>query len=274
MPFSPFPSSPPAAPPLPDGGARLDAVEVTRGTRVVFSGLNLTLGERRIGLVGDNGSGKSTLLRLLNGLILPDAGTVEVVGLDTRRHRRVLPAHVGFVFQNVDHQIIFPTVREEMAFGPLEQGQSKVAARATAERLLAEHGCAGWGERAVDELSEGQKQLVCILAALAAGPRVLLLDEPFSALDLPTRLALSERLAGLDQQVLMASHDLGLLAGFDRVVWLHAGAVAADGAPGEVLPLYEAHARARVARARLERGGGVSTARHVQGANLPGPRSR
>ncbi|WP_454917899.1 energy-coupling factor ABC transporter ATP-binding protein [Xanthobacter sediminis] len=247
MPFPPFSARQPAPPPAPEGGARLDGVEVTRGARVVFSGLTLTLAERRIGLLGDNGSGKSTLLRLLNGLILPDAGRVEVAGLDTRRHRRALPAHVGFVFQNVDHQIIFPTVREEIAFGPLEQGVPKAAATAAAERLLAAHGCAGWGDRAVDELSEGQKQLVCILSALAAGPRVLLLDEPFSALDLPTRLALSDKLARLDQQVIMASHDLHLFSGFDRVVWLHAGAVAADGAPGEVIPLYEDHARARAA---------------------------
>lgn len=257
MPFSPFSARRPAPPPAPDGGARLHAVEVTRGARVVFSGLDLTLAERRIGLVGDNGSGKSTLLRLLNGLILPDAGTVEVVGLDTRRHRRQLPAHVGFVFQNVDHQIIFPTVREEIAFGPLEQGFAKPAALAAAERLLAAHGCGGWGDRAVEELSEGQKQLVCILSALAAGPRLLLLDEPFSALDLPTRIALSERLAGLDQQVIMASHDLGLFAGFDRLVWLHAGRVAADGAPGEVIGLYEAHAHAHArVRGRATSSGG------------------
>ncbi|MFG1479863.1 ABC transporter ATP-binding protein [Xanthobacter sp. V4C-4] len=249
----PFPSlSPrrPAPPPAPDRGARLVGVEVTRGARVVFSGLDLSLGERRIGLIGDNGSGKSTLLRLLNGLVLPDAGTVEVAGLDTRRHRRQLPAQVGFVFQNVDHQIIFPTVGEEIAFGPLEQGLSRSVATAIAERLLAAHGCSGWGDRAVEELSEGQKQLVCILAALACGPRLLLLDEPFSALDLPTRIALSERLAGLDQQVIMASHDLGLFAGFDRVVWLKAGRVAADGAPDEVIALYEGHARARAAERR------------------------
>ncbi|MFG1429628.1 ABC transporter ATP-binding protein [Xanthobacter sp. V2C-8] len=257
MPFPPFSARRPAPPPSAQAGARLDAVEVTRGTRVVFSGFSLTLVERRIGLVGDNGSGKSTLLRLLNGLILPDAGGVEVAGLDTRRHRRRLPALVGFVFQNVDHQIIFPTVREEIAFGPLEQGLDKAAATAAAERLLAEHGCAGWGDRAVDELSEGQKQLVCILSALAAGPRLLLLDEPFSALDLPTRLLLSGHIAGLDQQVVMASHDLSLFTGFDRVVWLHGGEVAADGAPEEVIPLYEAHAHARV-RAHTARAGGLS----------------
>lgn len=242
----------PQQPARPAGSVRLAGVEVTRGARTVFSGLSLTLSERRIGLVGDNGSGKSTLLRLINGLIRPDAGEVTVDGLDTKKDRRRLPATVGFVFQNVDHQIIFPTVREEVAFGPIALGMAKAEANAAAERLLARHGCAGWGERAVADLSEGQKQLVCILAALAAGPRILLLDEPFSSLDLATRLAFAARLAALDLQVIMASHDLHLLESFDRVIWLKAGRVAADGSPADVLPLYEADARAHAAELAIQ----------------------
>jgi biotin transport system ATP-binding protein len=236
-----------AASPTSAADARLRGVRLSRGGRTVFDGLDLDLSERRIGLVGDNGSGKSTLLRLLNGLLLPDAGTVEVCGLETRAHRRALPALAGFVFQNVDHQIIFPTVGEEIAFGPLEQGMGKAQAYAHAGRLLAAHGCAGWEGRAVEELSEGQKQLVCILAALASGPRLLLLDEPFASLDLPTRLFLSDRLAALDLHVIMATHDLHLLEGFDRVVWLDRGRVAADGAPATVLAAYGGHARAKAA---------------------------
>lgn len=224
-------------------------VSLSRGGREVFAGLSLALGERRIGLVGHNGSGKSTLLRLINGLLLPDQGAVAVAGLDSRAHRRDLPAQVGFVFQNVDHQIIFPTVREEVAFGIVEQGVSRQEARAKAELLLAAHGCADWGERAVEELSEGQKQLVCILAAIASGPRILLLDEPFSSLDLPTRLALSARLARFDMQVVMASHDLDLLSGFERIIWLDGGRIADDGPPERILPLYrdDAIRRAREA---------------------------
>ncbi len=247
VPVKPPIEAPRRAPPGPAAGIRLDGVEVTRGGRELFRGLSLALGERRIGLVGANGSGKSTLLRLVNGLILPDRGSVTVNGLDTRRHRRRLPAEAGFVFQNVDHQIIFPTVGEEIAFGLLEQGASKADAQAQARALLARHGCAGWESRAVDALSEGQKQLVCILSALACGPRILLLDEPFSSLDLATRLALSARLAGLDLQVVMASHDLDLLAGFDRVVWIRDGVVAADGRPDAVLAAYVADARAAAA---------------------------
>ena len=127
----------------------------------------------------------------------------------------------------------------------IERGETTAQARRAAEDLLTRHGCAGWIDRAIHELSEGQKQLVCILAILATEPTILLLDEPFSSLDLPTRLSLSARLARLPQQILMASHDLDLLLDFDRVLWLENGQVRADGAPARVLPEYRAHAKAR-----------------------------
>jgi biotin transport system ATP-binding protein len=224
-------------------GVRFEAVALRRDGRQVFDGLSLALTQRRIGLVGDNGSGKSTLLRLANGLLRADAGDVVVNG--QRLQGRAIADGVGFVFQNPDHQIIFPTVAEEIAFGLTERGVSAGDARRAADDLLTQHGCAGWADRAIHELSEGQKQLVCILAVIAPAPAILLLDEPFASLDLPTRLSLSARLAQLPQQIVMASHDLDLLHDFDRVVWLERGAVRADASPAEVLPLYRAHAATR-----------------------------
>ncbi|WGS18120.1 MULTISPECIES: ABC transporter ATP-binding protein [unclassified Bradyrhizobium] len=229
----------------PSVGAVFDQVSLGRGGNRIFDGLSLDLRERRIGLVGDNGSGKSTLLRLANGLLSPQRGEVVVNGRRTTQAGRELHLDVGFVFQNPDHQIIFPTVGEEVAFGLIESGQTAAQARQAASDLLADHGCAGWIDRAIHDLSEGQKQLVCILAILATEPRILLLDEPFSSLDLPTRLSLSARLARLPQQIVMASHDLDLLRDFDRVIWLEKGQVRADGTPSQVLPDYRAHAAAR-----------------------------
>ncbi|KWV46244.1 cobalt ABC transporter [Bradyrhizobium macuxiense] len=226
-------------------GLVFNCVYLARGGGRFFDDLSLDLRERRIGLVGDNGSGKSTLLRLANGLLLPERGEVIANGRHTTQAGRGLHADVGFVFQNPDHQIIFPTVGEEVAFGLIEGGQTAAQARAAAGDLLASHGCAGWIDRAIRDLSEGQKQLVCILAILATEPKILLLDEPFSSLDLPTRLSLSARLARLPQQIVMASHDLDLLHDFDRVIWLEKGQVRADGVPSQVLPDYRAHAAAR-----------------------------
>ncbi|QPC44712.1 ABC transporter ATP-binding protein [Kaustia mangrovi] len=222
---------------------RLEAVSLDRGGRTVFDDLSLDLPEPRIGLVGDNGSGKSTLLRLMNGLLLPDRGRVLVHGRETARHRKDLPSIAGFIFQNPDHQIIFPTVVEEIAFGLRHRGFARREAEQRATALLEETGRGDWADRPVHELSQGEKQLVCILSVLAMEPRVILLDEPFSSLDLVTREAMARRVRRLDQQVVMASHELDMIADFDRVVWLERGRVRADGTPGEVLAAYRRHAR-------------------------------
>lgn len=229
-----------------DGSAiRLEAVSLKRGGRTVFDRLSLQFSAPRIALVGDNGSGKSTLLRLLNGLLVPDSGRVVVHGLETARHRKALPGIVGFIFQNPDHQIIFPTVMEEIAFGLRHRGHKRPEAEARARALLDETGRADWADRPVHELSEGEKQLVCILAVIAMEPRLICLDEPFSNLDLATREAMRMRLARLPQQLVMASHDLEMIADFDRVIWLERGRVRGDGPPEPVLADYRRHARAQ-----------------------------
>lgn len=229
-------------------GIRFESVSFARGSRPIFRDLSVTLAEGRIGLIGDNGSGKSTLLRLINGLLLPDSGRVVVDGLDTAKNRKAIPSRVGFVFQNADHQLIFPTVGEEVAFGLTElRGLDAKTGRERGLDVLARFGCEGWAERAVHELSEGEKQLVCILGVIAPQPAVVLLDEPFASLDLPTRLVLADRLLDLPQQLIAASHDFELLARFDRVLWLDTGQVRADGPPDAVITAYEAEARRRAA---------------------------
>jgi biotin transport system ATP-binding protein len=217
-------------------------VGLERGSRAVFDGFSLELREQRIGLVGNNGSGKSSLLRLAAGLLMPDSGEVLAWTLETRANRRDLARHIGFLFQNPEHQILFPTVEEEIAFGLIEGGMAVRDANARARTLLAEHGCAGWEGRATHALSDGQKQLVCLLAVIAPNPSILLLDEPFSSLDLPTRLDIQRRLHALPQRLVMASHDLDLLAGFDRLIWLDAGRVRMDGVPDAVLAAYRSAA--------------------------------
>lgn len=228
--------------PNPDIAMMIEIAEVSlrRGARQLFDRLSLRLNERRIGLIGGNGSGKSSLLRLINGLLLPDSGEVHV-GVDTTRSARdKVMAGFGFVFQNPDHQIIFPTVAEEIESGLTLRGLPRVDAKQAAQRLLVEHDCADWGACAIHELSEGQKQLVCILSALACQPHTLLLDECFASLDLRTRLELARTLRTLPQRQIMASHDLDLLAGFDRIIWLDDGHIRGDGTPCDIIPRYRA----------------------------------
>lgn len=212
----------------------------------MFQGLSLAFSQRRIGLIGNNGSGKSTLLRLAAGLLQPDQGDVQAHGRSVRDER----PNAGFLFQNPDHQILFPTVGEEIAFGLTEQSMDLSEANGEAARLLAEHGCAGWEKRAVHELSEGQKQLVCLISVLAPNPSMILLDEPFSSLDLPTRYDLRARLLDVKQPIIMASHDLDLLVGFDRVVWLENGQVRGNGPADAVIGAYKATVLSRSSEAR------------------------
>lgn len=218
----------------------LTDVTLKRGPRTIMDGLSLTLSEQRIGLIGHNGSGKSTLARLINGLLLPDQGTVSTFGLATKEKRAELPAHVGFIFQNPDHQIIFPSVEEELAFSLEQTGLDRKKARKEARHWLAEVGREDWAERPVHELSEGQKQLVCIFAVLIMKPRLIILDEPFSSLDARTVRYLRALIASWPQQVIMISHDLTSFAGYDRIIWMEDGTVRMDGAPDAVLAAYQA----------------------------------
>ncbi|QRM33135.1 energy-coupling factor ABC transporter ATP-binding protein [Microvirga sp. VF16] len=219
-----------------------DHVTFAHGEKVVFDGFSLSLQERRVGLIGANGSGKSSLLRLAHGLALPTGGTVTTVGLNTATHRRQIPSRVGFLFQNPDRQIIFPTVGEEIAFGFRERGIPRREAMRQALVWLDRFGRAEWADRVVHELSEGQKQLVCLISVLALEPSLIVLDEPFASLDLATRLAFVDQLRALEQPIVMASHDLDFLAPFDRIVWLEHGRVRADGPPRDVLEAYTAGA--------------------------------
>ncbi len=215
-----------------------EGVTLSRGGTVILEKLDLRLSQKRIGLIGHNGSGKSTLVRALNGLILPDEGSVSVCGVNTAKQRKQLPGLVGFIFQNPDHQIIFPTVEEELAFGLEQMGWSKKQARDRVVRFMDLHGVQEWRDRPVHDLSEGQKQLVCVLSVLIMEPKILVLDEPFASLDLPTRLKMIRWIDRLPQQIIMVSHDLDSLTGYDRVLWLKDGRVHKDGAPEDVLSDY------------------------------------
>ncbi|MEJ8476834.1 energy-coupling factor ABC transporter ATP-binding protein [Roseibium algae] len=225
--------------------AVLKDVSLELGDRLVLENVSLRLCESRVGIVGLNGSGKSSLVRLLNGLRLPTSGEVRIFGAATTAARFELPRHVGFVFQNPDHQAIFPTVEEEIAFGLSQLGAEKIEARTQALAFLEQHHCGHLTQKPFTELSEGQKQLICLLAVLVMDPKLLVLDEPMSSLDGLATRRIFRKLEGLDQKIIMISHDLSLLKEFDRVIWLESGRVRMDGVPEDVLPAYDADINCR-----------------------------
>jgi len=224
-------------------GICFNNVTLVRNGRTVIDQLSLQLSEARIGLIGHNGSGKSSLLRLINGLLPVNAGQISVFGQNPNSGPEKMSSHVGFIFQNPDHQIIFPTVEEELCFGLINQGLPKSKALEKVMTLLSDQGRCDWAKRPIHSLSDGQKQWVCIVSIILMDPKVILLDEPFSALDLPTRYQLLSLLHDLPQQIIMISHELDSFTDFDRIIWLEQGKVRQDGPTDEILKAYYADAK-------------------------------
>ncbi len=171
-----------------------------------------------VALLGANGCGKSTLLKLLDGLLFADAGAYRAFGtdvtedhLDDDQFSRAFRGRVGFIFQNSDAQVFSPTVRDEVAFGPLNMGLEHDAVLARVEDTLAMLDITALADRAPYQLSGGEKKRVAIASVLAMNPEVLLFDEPTAALDPRTQQWMVELIAELHdvgKTIVLATHDL------------------------------------------------------------------
>lgn len=206
--------------------------------KVLLDAVTLRLKEARVGVIGANGSGKSTLLRLVNGLIQPTNGSVTVDGDDTVRAVRRVRRNVGFVFTDPLSQLVMPTGREDVELSLRRSVKNGHERRRQAEAALERLGLLHLADQSIYELSGGERQLMALAAVLAVNPSVLVLDEPSTLLDLRNRELLRRTLAGLDQQIIMSTHDLDLALEMDRVLVIEAGRVAFDGAPAEAVAAY------------------------------------
>lgn len=175
--------------------------------------LNLKRGTRNA-LLGANGSGKTTLLQHINGLLKPSAGEIRLDGklLDySRTGLAALRCRVGMVFQNPDRQLISANVIEDVSFGPLNLGLDETSVRQRVDTALTAVGMSDFAQRAVHQLSFGQKKRVCIAGVLAMQPELLLLDEPMAGLDAGMQadlLGLLDRLVAQGITVLLTTHDV------------------------------------------------------------------
>lgn len=217
----------------PDGKAALNGVDLT-----------IPPGEK-VALVGPNGAGKSTLLLHLNGL-LRGRGEVRVAGFPVAdatlaRVRSV----VGLVFEDPDDQLFSPTVFDDVAFGPIYQGLPEPVVRARVDTALRAVGMEDRVHRVSHHLSAGEKKRVAIATVLAMEPEILVLDEPTSGLDPRARRGLINLLRDLPLTMLVATHDMRMVAElFPRTVVMDGGAVVADGPTPEILAqpeLLQAH---------------------------------
>lgn len=196
-----------------------------------------------VGLVGPSGAGKSTLLMHLNGL-LPEvpaanesAAQVHVHGTAvTKSNLQRIRREVGFLFQDPDDQLFCPTVREDVAFGPLNLGLTQEEACERMRAALRQVGLEHFEQRSTIQLSLGERRRVCLAGVLACEPKVLVLDEPFSNLDPRSRNQLTDILRRFEGAQILATHDLDLVATLcGRVIVIDDGLIRAAGPAEQIL---------------------------------------
>lgn len=212
------------------------------GDVTILERTDLDLTEQRIALIGANGSGKSTLARLVNGLVQASTGRVLVDDLDVAEHGREVRRKVGFVFTDPAAQLVMPTVLEDIALSLRRTHRDKAVRRAAALAVLADHGLEPLADRSVQTLSGGQRQLLALAGVLATGPDVLVADEPTTLLDLANSRRIGDLLLGLDQQLLLVTHDLDLAAKCERGLVVAEGRVVFDGPASDAVAHYRATA--------------------------------
>lgn len=206
--------------------------------------LNLDLESgTRTGIIGENGSGKSTLFLLLSGVLRPDNGEIHL-HQDSIRPAKFNP-RIGLVFQNPDDQLINPSVREDVAFGPRNLGLDETEVRKRVQEALEQTGCTHLAEQIPHRLSGGEKRMVSIAGVLAMKPELVLYDEPSASLDHRARRRLISYLQTATESMLIASHDLNFLNEVcTRILVLANGHIVAQGSPSEILfadPFLQIH---------------------------------
>lgn len=189
-----------------------------------------------LGIMGPNGAGKSTLALHLNG-ILQGEGEIEIMGLPlNKKNLKEIRRKVGFVFQDPDDQLFCPTVREDVAFGPLNMGLAPDVVEWAVGRSLAWVGMEGSEERSPHHMSFGEKKRVALATVLAMEPEILVLDEPVANLDPQGRREFIDLVKSLDVTKVIVSHDLLLNEEVcNRIVVMDRGKIVAEGPTSKIL---------------------------------------
>jgi len=210
------------------------------GNVVALDGVDLTVDHGEIiGIIGQNGSGKTTLTKLLNGLLKPSSGTVTVNGIETTgRSVQEMAPHVGYVFQNPNHQLFARTVAEELKFGPRNIGVPEEEIEERVARAIEFFGLADVVEEHPYRVSFPIRKLVGIASIVTMQPSILILDEPSTGQDHQTTHIINDLMRRLREDgttVVCVSHDMPLLADVvERVIVMKSTRIIADASPREV----------------------------------------
>lgn len=203
----------------------------------ILEKVSLDISQKNTAIVGLNGSGKSSVLRLFNGLEAPTTGKIFVHGIDVVHNQSMARKIVGFVFSDPSAQLLMPTPLEDVELSLRHICQDPHKRREHAVGLLKKYELEPYMHQSVYDLSSGQRQLVALVSVLAVEPSLLVLDEPTTLLDLRNRARLIELIKELPQQLVYATHDLGLAALAQHIIVMHHGKVFAQGGP-EIIEKY------------------------------------
>ncbi len=193
-----------------------------------------------VGIIGHNGSGKSTLSKLLNAILLPTKGDIEVGGMNTKdqSHLWDIRKTAGMVFQNPDNQLVATIVEDDVAFGPENLGIPSEEIRRRVDDCLETVGMSDFKRSEPNNLSGGQKQRVAIAGILAMQPECLILDEPTAMLDPSGRKEVMKTVKELNKKegltILHVTHFMDELIDADRIIVLDGGKIALEGKPKEI----------------------------------------
>lgn len=210
----------------------------------VINRLDLQVQPREfMAVLGSNGSGKSTLARLMNGMLLPSLGSVEVDGMDSRTHSAAIKKTVGLLHAQPDHHFIAPTVEEDVAFGPENLGLSPGEIRSRVQTALQQLSMEELAKHPPYLLSGGLKQKAALAGLLAMQPGYLILDEPTSMLDQAGQREVIQALLSLRREgrvgLIWITHQVEEVVMADRIIVLQQGQIALEGPPLDILPQTE-----------------------------------
>jgi cobalt/nickel transport system ATP-binding protein len=226
----------------PDEVARVSCVRhrYEDGTEVALCGLDVVAHRgQRIAVLGPNGSGKTTLLYHLLGLLRSEEGEVRVLGVDPARDWKAIRQRIGVVLQNVDEQILAPTVLDDVAFSPRQYGLPDAEVGALVQEALGRVGIEHLAARVPHNLSGGEKRKVALAGALVMHPELLILDEPFEGLDPASRDELV-KIIGMHATgggtVILSTHDIDTVPEFADYCYVlsRGGTIVMEGTPADV----------------------------------------
>jgi cobalt/nickel transport system ATP-binding protein len=222
-------------------------------TEVRLCGLDFVVrkGERVV-ILGPNGSGKTTLLFHILGLLSPDEGSVRVFGHNPSTEYDKIREKIGVVLQNVEEQIIAPTVEDDVSFSPRNYGYPEHGIEHLVDEALRELGIGHIKKRVCHYLSGGEKRKVALAGALVLKPELLVLDEPFEGLDPRSRRELAGLLNGLNNKwgmaIIMSTHDINIVSQMADSVYVlgEGGAILVNDTPADLFARSEYYRQARL----------------------------